>query len=74
MAIQVAINGAAGRMGRCLIQAVKETDGLQLSAAIDRVDSSLIGVDAGELVGQRDTQPDGRRDRHYRLCDAAAAV
>lgn len=51
MAIQVAINGAAGRMGRCLIQAVKETDGLQLSAAIDRVDSSLIGVDAGELVG-----------------------
>ncbi len=51
MAIQVAINGAAGRMGRCLIQAVKETEGLQLSAAIDRADSSLIGVDAGELAG-----------------------
>ena len=51
MAIQVAINGAAGRMGRCLIQAVSETDGLQLSAAIDRADSSLIGVDAGELAG-----------------------
>ncbi|MDX1573753.1 MAG: 4-hydroxy-tetrahydrodipicolinate reductase [Methylophaga sp.] len=51
MAIKVAINGAAGRMGRCLIQAVKETDGLQLSAAIDRADSSLIGVDAGELAG-----------------------
>ncbi len=51
MAIQVAINGAAGRMGRCLIQAVKETEGLQLAAAIDRADSSLIGVDAGELAG-----------------------
>ncbi len=51
MAIQVAINGAAGRMGRCLIQADSETDGLQLSAAIDRADSSLIGVDAGELAG-----------------------
>lgn len=51
MAIQVAINGAAGRMGRCLIQAVKETEGLELAAAIDRADSSLIGVDAGELSG-----------------------
>jgi 4-hydroxy-tetrahydrodipicolinate reductase len=51
MAIQVAINGAAGRMGRCLIQAVKETEGLELAAAIDRADSSLIGVDAGELAG-----------------------
>ncbi|MCL5975464.1 MAG: 4-hydroxy-tetrahydrodipicolinate reductase [Gammaproteobacteria bacterium] len=51
MAINIAINGAAGRMGRCLIQAVAETEGLQLSAAIDRPESSLIGVDAGELAG-----------------------
>ena len=32
MAINIAINGAAGRMGRCLIQAVAETGGLELSA------------------------------------------
>jgi 4-hydroxy-tetrahydrodipicolinate reductase len=51
MAIQVAINGAAGRMGRCLIQAVEQTEGLALSAAIDREDSSLLGADAGELAG-----------------------
>lgn len=51
MAINIAINGAAGRMGRCLIQAVAETEGLRLSAAIDRPESSLIGVDAGELAG-----------------------
>lgn len=51
MAINIAINGAAGRMGRCLIQAVAETEGLQLSAAVDRPESSLIGVDAGELAG-----------------------
>jgi 4-hydroxy-tetrahydrodipicolinate reductase len=51
MAIRIAINGAAGRMGRCLIQAVEQTDGLTLSAAIDRADSSLLGVDAGELAG-----------------------
>jgi len=51
MATKIAINGAAGRMGRCLIQAVEQTDGLALSAAIDRADSSLIGADAGEVAG-----------------------
>jgi len=51
MAINIAINGAGGRMGRCLIQAVVETEGLQLTAAIDRPESSLLGVDAGELAG-----------------------
>ena len=51
MATRIAINGAAGRMGRCLIQAVEQTEGLELSAAIDRADSSLLGADAGELAG-----------------------
>lgn len=51
MATRIAINGAAGRMGRCLIQAVEQTEGLELSAAIDSVDSSLLGADAGELAG-----------------------
>lgn len=51
MTTRIAINGAAGRMGRCLIQAVEQTAGLELSAAIDRADSSLIGTDAGELAG-----------------------
>jgi 4-hydroxy-tetrahydrodipicolinate reductase len=51
MATRIAINGAAGRMGRCLIQAVEQTEGLELSAAIDRADSSLLGSDAGELAG-----------------------
>ena len=36
MAINIAINGAAGRMGRCLIQAVAETDGLHLLPLIER--------------------------------------
>ncbi len=51
MATRIAINGAAGRMGRCLIQAVYQTEGLELTAAIDRADSSLLGADAGELAG-----------------------
>jgi 4-hydroxy-tetrahydrodipicolinate reductase len=51
MATQIAINGAAGRMGRCLIQAVQQTEGLELSAAIDRPESTLLGADAGEMAG-----------------------
>lgn len=51
MATRIAINGAAGRMGKCLIQAVEQTEGLTLSAAIDRPESTLIGADAGELAG-----------------------
>jgi 4-hydroxy-tetrahydrodipicolinate reductase len=49
--IKIAVTGAGGRMGKALIEAVSMTDGLQLSAAIERPDSSLIGVDAGELAG-----------------------
>ncbi|MCL4119866.1 UNVERIFIED_CONTAM: hypothetical protein GTU68_020497 [Idotea baltica] len=50
MTIRIAVNGAAGRMGRCLIQAVQQTEGLTLTAAIDRTESSLLGADAGELA------------------------
>ena len=49
--IRVAIVGAAGRMGRNLIQAVFEAEGKELGAAIERPDSSLLGSDAGELAG-----------------------
>ena len=48
---KIAITGASGRMGRALIEAVNNTDGLTVSAAIERQGSSVIGVDAGELAG-----------------------
>jgi len=48
---KVAITGAAGRMGRTLIEAVHAADGLELAAAIERPGSSVIGADAGELAG-----------------------
>ena len=47
---RIAVMGAAGRMGKILIEAVGQADGARLSAAIDRPDSSLIGADAGELA------------------------
>lgn len=48
---RIAVMGAAGRMGKTLIEAVQQAPGAALSAAVDRPDSSLVGVDAGELVG-----------------------
>lgn len=49
--IRVAVAGASGRMGRNLIKAVAETEGLVLTAAVDRPGNSFIGADAGELAG-----------------------
>lgn len=51
MSIRIAVTGAAGRMGKTLIEAVNNAEGAELTAAIERPDSSLIGVDAGELAG-----------------------
>lgn len=49
---RIAVMGAAGRMGKHLIEAVVQAAGAGLTAAVDRPDSSLIGADAGELVAQ----------------------
>ncbi len=49
--LRVAITGAAGRMGKTLIEACHQADGCQLSAAVERAGMSLIGADAGELAG-----------------------
>ncbi len=48
---RIAVMGAAGRMGKTLVEAVQQAPGAVLSAAVDRPDSSLIGADAGELAG-----------------------
>lgn len=49
--MRVAITGAAGRMGKVLIEAVQDAEGATLGAAIVNPDSSLIGADAGEVAG-----------------------
>ncbi|MBI1423038.1 MAG: 4-hydroxy-tetrahydrodipicolinate reductase [Gammaproteobacteria bacterium] len=48
---RIAITGAAGRMGRALIEATHQADGLELTVALERPGSSVIGSDAGELAG-----------------------
>jgi 4-hydroxy-tetrahydrodipicolinate reductase len=49
--MRVAIIGAAGRMGKVLIEAVDGTEGLELGAAVVEPGSSLVGADAGDMIG-----------------------
>ena len=51
MKTRIAIAGAAGRMGKILIEASLAASGAELTLATVRPGSSLAGVDAGELAG-----------------------
>ncbi len=50
--MKIGIIGAAGRMGRMLMQATLANPATELAAAVDAPGSSLIGADAGELAGE----------------------
>ncbi len=63
--VSIAITGAAGRMGKTLIQAVHEAEGLALGAAFEHGASPAVGADAGELAGV------GRLDVPITALDAA---
>ncbi len=53
MTTRIGITGAAGRMGRILVEAIAlSSEDVQLTAAIEHPDSSLLGADAGEVAGQ----------------------
>ncbi len=49
--IRVVVSGAGGRMGKLLLQAVIEEDGMELVAAVERKDHPLLNRDVGELIG-----------------------
>ncbi|MEM8593451.1 MAG: 4-hydroxy-tetrahydrodipicolinate reductase [Pseudomonadota bacterium] len=49
--IRMAISGAAGRMGKTLIEAVAQHPETQLTVALEHPDSSLAGTDSGEVAG-----------------------
>ncbi|MEM1112391.1 MAG: 4-hydroxy-tetrahydrodipicolinate reductase [Pseudomonadota bacterium] len=53
MTMRVGVTGAAGRMGRTLVEAIAASEhDLILAGALEHPDSSLVGADAGELAGQ----------------------
>ena len=48
---RIAIAGAAGRMGRNLVMACHQADGVELTQALERSDSPALGSDSGVLAG-----------------------
>lgn len=50
--IEIAVAGAAGRMGRRLVELCSKTEGVQLAFAFERPGSPAVGRDTGELTGE----------------------
>jgi 4-hydroxy-tetrahydrodipicolinate reductase len=49
--MRLIVVGAGGRMGRTLVKAIAEHQGLSLAAAVEATGSPLLGQDAGVLAG-----------------------
>ncbi|MEX0702778.1 MAG: 4-hydroxy-tetrahydrodipicolinate reductase [Planctomycetales bacterium] len=49
--IRIAVNGAAGRMGRRIVALAHEDPALDIAAALEAPGSPHLGADAGELAG-----------------------
>lgn len=49
--IRVGVVGVSGRMGKALVEACQNDSQVELALAMQRVGSSLVGVDVGELAG-----------------------
>lgn len=50
--VRIAVAGAAGRMGRNLVKATFLNQQAEVGAGSERPESSLVGVDVGELCGE----------------------
>jgi 4-hydroxy-tetrahydrodipicolinate reductase len=49
--MRLIVAGAGGRMGRTLVKAIAETNGVALAGALEDAHSPLVGQDAGVLAG-----------------------
>ena len=49
--MRLVVAGAAGRMGRVLVEIIRQTPGAHLAGALEQPDSIAIGQDAGLLAG-----------------------
>jgi 4-hydroxy-tetrahydrodipicolinate reductase len=49
--MRLIVAGAGGRMGRTLVRAIAETEGLTLAGAVENARSPVIGRDSGLLAG-----------------------
>jgi len=49
--MKLVVVGAGGRMGRTLVKAIVEAEGVELFGAVEREGDQNLGMDAGELAG-----------------------
>ena len=49
--LRIVVAGAAGRMGRMVVRAIHEAEGLGLAGALERENSPWLGHDPGPLAG-----------------------
>lgn len=49
--VRIAVAGASGKMGLCLVKAAVLADSATFTAALSRSESQAVGKDAGELAG-----------------------
>jgi 4-hydroxy-tetrahydrodipicolinate reductase len=58
MTTRIAVCGAAGRMGKAILETCNETDGVEVTVAIEHPHSPKLGQDSGEVAGiEKNTIP-----------------
>ena len=72
--LKVAVLGAAGRMGRAVLSCIFEADDLTLVGAVTETGDSLVGRDAGELVGASSAGVPLTDERSHGLQAAQVAI
>ena len=72
--INVAVLGVSGRMGRCLVRAIRESEDMTLSGALASPDSASLGRDAGEVAQAGPVAVEVTSDRDRALANAAIAI
>lgn len=70
----VAVLGVSGRMGRCLVRAIRESGDLVLSGALASPASAALGRDAGEVAQTGLVAVEVTADRQRALAGAAVAI
>ena len=72
--INVAVLGVSGRMGRCLVRAIRESEDMTLSGALASPDSASLGRDAGEVAQAGPVAVEVTSDRDRAFANAAIAI
>jgi 4-hydroxy-tetrahydrodipicolinate reductase len=72
--INVAVLGVSGRMGRCLVRAIRESTDFRLSGALASPQSASLGRDAGEVAQTGMVAVEVTSDRARALAKAAIAI